>query len=146
MYFHVSGMIMQYASRNLRVVTHLTIGLGLLWVLVEKTCVTDTSSYGGYIRRINVLSCQTLPGDFSKPWVLHDVFAAAVQVSQSLSKVVGDELGQEILSVWMDIWRELDSTTQNVLVDLQGTARIPERRETTQHLEYQDAKRPPKQY
>jgi len=131
---------MQYASWNLRVVTHLTIGLSLLGIFVEQTGITDTSSYWWDIRCVNVLPCKTLPGDFGKPRVLHDIFAATVQVTQSLGKIMGDELGQEILGVWMNIRRELDSTAQDVLVNLERTSRIPERRETTQHLEYQDAK------
>lgn len=130
-------------KQNLRVIAHASVCLSLFWVLVEQTGITLATLDWRYVRSIYILLCQSLPGDLGEPRVLHDILAATVQVSKTLGQVVGDEFAQKILSVWVDVGRVLDSSTKNVFVNLEGTARVPERCETTEHFEDEDTERPP---
>jgi len=68
-----------------------------------------------------------------------------VQVAQSLGQVMCDQLAEEVLRIGVDVWWVLDSSAQNVLVNLERAARVPERSETTQHFEDENTKRPPVQ-
>lgn len=130
-------------NQNLRIVAHASICFSLFRVLIEQTGITLATLDWRHIRSIYILLGQSLPGDFGEPRVLHDVFAATVQVSKTLGQIVGDEFAQKILSVGMDVRRVLDSATKNVFVNLEGTARVPERCETAQHFEDEDTERPP---
>ena len=129
--------------RHLRVVAQLAIGLRLLRILVEQACVTHTSSDWRNVGCVNILPGKALPGDFCEPRVLHDVLASAVKIAKSLGQVVCDELAEEILRIRVYVWWVLDPASEDVLVDFQRTAGIPKGSETAQHLEYQNAQRPP---
>ncbi len=72
-----------------------------------------------------------------------DILGATMQVAQSLGQVICDELNQKILCISMDVGRILDSAFQDVLVDLDGRASVPEWGEAAQHFEDQNAERPP---
>lgn len=72
-----------------------------------------------------------------------DIGRTAVQVTQSFGQVVRDQLNQEILCIVVNVRRVLDSSLEDILVDLNGRATVPEWRETAQHFEDQDTKRPP---
>jgi len=128
---------------NLRIIAHMSIGFRLLWVLVEQACITDATSDWWHIGSIDVLLSQAFPRHLREPRMLHYILAASVQVSKTLRQVVRDQLAQEILRIWMDVRRVLDSAAKNVLVDLERTAGIPEWCKTAKHLEDQDTKRPP---
>jgi len=130
-------------NQNLRIVAHASICFSLFWVLVKQTGITLATLDWRHIRSIYILLCQSLPGDLGEPRVLHDILAATVQVTKTLGQVVGDEFAQQILSVWVDVGRVLDSAAKDVFVNLEGTARVPEWCETTQHFEDEDTERPP---
>lgn len=128
---------------DLLVIARVSICFSLFGVLVEQTGITLTTLDWGHVGSIYILLGQSLPGDLSEPRVLHDILAATVQVTKTLGQIVGDELAQEILSIGVDVWRVLDSSTKNILVNLEGTARVPERCETAKHFEDEDTERPP---
>jgi len=115
----------------------------LLWVAVKLTRIANTTLDRRHVRRVNVLAHETIPCDFGEPLVIHDVFAAAVQVTEALREVGGDELLQKILRVRVDIRRILYSALENVLVDLHRRTAIPKRGKAAQHLEDQNTQGPP---
>lgn len=128
---------------DLLVIARVSICFSLFGVLVEQTGITLTTLDWGHVRSIYILLGQSLPGDLGEPRVLHDILAATVQVTKTLGQIVGDELAQKILSIGVDVWRVLDSSAKNVLVNLERTARVPERCETAKHFEDEDTERPP---
>jgi hypothetical protein len=122
-----------------RVITGLTICLRLLWILIELAGVTDASAHRGHVWCVNVLLLQPVPRDLREPWMVHHVLAASVEIAESLGQVRGDELLQQIVRVWVDVWRILDPRLEDVFVDLHGRAAVPEGREAAEHLEDEDA-------
>jgi hypothetical protein len=56
---------------------------------------------------------------------------------------VCDEFGEQVLRVWVDVRWVLDAALEDVFVDLQWRASIPEGCETAKHLEDENAERPP---
>ena len=73
----------------------------------------------------------------------HHVPAASVQVTQPLREVVRDELAEQVLRVRVDVGRVLDAAFEDVFVDFERRARVPEGGEAAEHLEDEDAKGPP---
>lgn len=71
--------------------------------------------------------------------MVHNVFAATVQVAQPLGQIRRDELLQEVVGVGVDVGRVLYSRLENVFVDLHGRAAVPKGREAAQHFEDEDA-------
>jgi hypothetical protein len=112
-------------------------------ILVELTCVTDTSFDRGNIWCIDILLGKSFPSDFSEPLMVLDILRTTMEISQSLSQVGCDETLKQILGVRMNIRRILYSALENVLVDFHGRPTIPEWGEATKHLEDQYPQRPP---
>jgi len=75
--------------------------------------------------------------------MVHDIAAATVQVTQTLGQVVCDEFGEQVLRVRVNVRWVLDTTLEDVFVDLQWRASVPEGRETAKHLKDENAERPP---
>ena len=130
-------------GRNSRIITRLSILFRLFRVLVEQACITNTALDRWHIRCVNVLLGQTLPGHLGKPRMVHDIAAATVQVAQTLGQVVCDEFGEKILRIRVDVRWVLDAALENVFVDLQWRAGVPEGCETAKHFEDENAERPP---
>jgi hypothetical protein len=128
---------------NSRIITRLSILFRLFRVLVEQACITDTALDRRHVRGVNVLLGQTLPSHLGEPRVVHDIAAAAVQVTQTLGQVVCDKLGEEVLRVGVNVRWVLDATLEDVFVDLQWRAGVPEGCETAKHFEDENAERPP---
>ena len=118
----------------------LSIRFSLLRVLVKLTGITNTSLNRWYIWRINILLGQPLPGDFSKPLMVLDTFCTTMSVSESFCQVGGNQPLKQVLGIRMNVWRVLDATLQDILVDFHGGPAIPERCEAAQHFENQYAK------
>lgn len=131
------------AGRYLRIISRCPIRLRFFGVLVEETCISCTSTDGRHVWRINILLGKSLPSDLCKPRVVHDILAASVQVTQSLRQVGCDELAKQILCVRVDVRWVLDAALEDVFVDFERRARIPERCETCQHLKDENAQTPP---
>jgi hypothetical protein len=125
----------KWDGKNSRVLASLPILLRLLGVLVEQARITNAALDRRHVRRIDVLLCQTLPSHLGKPRVVHDIAAASVQVTQTLSQVVCDELGEKVLCVRMDVRRILHAALEDVFVNLKWRAGVPKGRETTEHFE-----------
>ena len=66
-----------------------------------------------------------------------------MQVTQTLGKVCGDELRKKVDGVRMQVWWVLYSSAQDILINLNWRAAIPEGREPAQHFENQNPERPP---
>lgn len=66
-----------------------------------------------------------------------------MQVPQSYRKIWRDQLGEKVLSVRVHVRRVLDAAFGDVFVDVHWGATVPERSETAEHFEYEDAKGPP---
>lgn len=130
-------------SLHARVISCLTICLRLFWILIELACITNAGSDWRHVGCINILLLQPVPGDLCKPGVVHDIFAASVKIAQSFGQVWCDELLQQVMCVGMDVRRVFYSRLENVFVDFHGRAAVPEGRETAEHFEDEDAKRPP---
>lgn len=122
-----------------RVVSCLTVCFRLFWILIELAGVAHAGSHRGHIGRIDVLLLQPVPRDFCEPRMVHDVLAAAVEVAEALGEIRSDELLEEIMCVWVDVWRVLDPRLEDVFVDLHRRAAVPEGREAAQHLEDENA-------
>lgn len=75
--------------------------------------------------------------------MLLDIIRAAVQVTQTLGQVCGDQLRKEVNGIGVQVWRILDFSAEDVLVDLDRRAAVPERRKPAQHFENQNTQRPP---
>lgn len=75
--------------------------------------------------------------------MVHDVLAAAGQVAETLGQVGGDEAGEQVLRVRVDVGRVFDAAFEDVFVDFHGRAAVPEGGEAAQHFEDEDAERPP---
>lgn len=104
---------------HLRIITHLSVCLRFFRIFVEETGITSASLHWWYVRSIDVLPGETFPCNFSKPRVLHDVLATAVQVTQSLGQVGCDEFAKQVLCIWMNIRRVLNTAFQDIFVDLE---------------------------
>jgi hypothetical protein len=102
---------------NLRILSTLPISFRLLRVLIEQTGITHAAANRWNVRRIDILLEQSFPGDFGEPRVLHDVSRAADQVSKAMSEIGGDEFGEEILGVRVDVGRVFDAALEDVFVD-----------------------------
>lgn len=126
---------MHWDVRNSRILACLAILLSLLRIFVEQARITDAALDRRHVRRVNVFLSQTLPSDFGKPRVIHDIATATVQVAQTLGQIVCDELREQILRVRVDVWRVLDSAFEDILVNLQWRASIPEGCEAAEHFE-----------
>jgi hypothetical protein len=104
---------------NSRIFTRQSILFRLFRVLVEQACITNTALDRRDVGCVNVLLGQTLPGHLGEPSVIHDITAATVQVTQTLGQVVCDELGEQVLRVWVDVRWVLDAALEDVFVNLQ---------------------------
>ena len=122
-------------GRNSRILACLTILLSLFRVLVEQASITNAALDRRHIRRIDVFLGQTLPSDLGKPRMVHDIATATVQVAQTFGQIMCDELREQVLRVRVDIRRVLDSAFEDVLVNLQWRASIPEGCESAEHFE-----------
>lgn len=125
----------QYSEGYSRVLAGLTVLLGLLRVLVEQAGITDTALDRRHIRRVDVFFSQTLPSHFGEPGMIHHVATTAVQVAQTLGQIMCDELGEQVLCIRMDVRWILDATFQDVLIDFEWRASVPEGSKTTEHFE-----------
>ncbi len=126
-----------------RVIAILTVCLRLLRVLVKLAGITHTGSDWRHIGRINILLLQPIPSDFSKPRVVHHILAAAVKIAEALGEVRSDELLEQVMSIWVDVRRVLDSRLEDIFVDFHWRTAIPEGREAAEHFKDENAKRPP---
>ena len=126
---------MHWDVRNSRILACLAILLSLLRIFVEQARITDAALDRRHVRRVNVFLSQTLPSDFGKPRVIHDIATATVQVAQALGQIMCDELREQVLRVRVDIRRVLDSAFEDVLVNLQWRASIPEGCKSAKHFE-----------
>jgi hypothetical protein len=133
----------QVRTGNSRIFTRQPILFRLFGVLVEQARITNAALDRRHVRRVNVLLGQTLPRHLGKPRVVHDITAATVQVAQTLGQVVCDEFGEQVLRVWVNVRRVLDAALEDVFVNLQRRAGIPEGCETAKHFEDENAERPP---
>jgi hypothetical protein len=122
-----------------RVVTSLPVGFRLFWILIELAGVAYACAHRRHVWRVNVLLLEAVPRYFGEPRVVHDVFAAAVQIAQALGQVGGDEFLQQVVRVWVDVGWVFDARLEDVFVNLHGRAAVPEGREAAQHLEDEDA-------
>lgn len=118
----------------------LTVLFSLLGIPIVLAGITLTSTDRRNIRSINVLSCKTIPGDFRKPRVVLHIFGTSMKVAQSLCQIRCDELREQVDGVWVKIGRVLDTAAENVLVDLDGRATVPEGCEAAQHFEDKNSK------
>jgi len=75
--------------------------------------------------------------------MVHYILAAAGQVAEALGQVGGDQAGEEVLSVGVDVGRVLDAAFEDVFVDFHRGARVPEGGEAAEHFEDEDAEGPP---
>lgn len=125
---------------NLRVLASLTVLFGLLRVLVEQAGITNAALDRRHIWRVDVFLGQTLPSHFSEPGMIHHVATTAVQVAQTLGQVMCNELGEQVLCIGMDVRRILDATFEDVLIDFEWRASVPEGSKATEHFEDEDAK------
>ena len=126
---------MHWDVRNSRILACLAILLSLLRIFVEQARITDAALDRRHVRCVNVFLGQTLPSNFGEPRVVHDIATAAVQVAQALGQIMCDELREQVLRVRVDIRRVLDSAFEDVLVNLQWRASIPEGCEAAEHFE-----------
>lgn len=67
-----------------------------------------------------------------------DIGTTTVQVTKSLRKIGGDELYEKILSVMVDVWWILDTSLQDVFIDFDRRASVPEWGEAAEHFEDQN--------
>jgi hypothetical protein len=116
---------------------------GFFRIAVVLTRISLATADGRHVRSIDILAGQTVPGDLGKPRMVLDIIGAAMEVSQALGQISRDKLRQQIDGVWVQVGRVFYPTTQDILVDLDRGATVPERRETTQHLKDQDTQGPP---
>lgn len=130
-----SNESLQRGGKNLRILACLAILLSLLRVLVEQARITDTALDRRHVGSVNVFLGQTLPSDFGEPRVVHDIATATVQVAKTFGQIVCDEFREQVLGVRVDVRRVLDSAFEDVLVNLQWRASIPEGCESAQHFE-----------
>jgi hypothetical protein len=112
----------------------------LLGIPIVLTGITLTSADRGYIRSINVLSCKAIPGDFREPRVVLHILGTSMKVAQSLGQVRCDELREQVDGVRVKVGRVLDTTPENVLIDLDGRATVPEGCEAAQHFKDKNSK------
>jgi len=129
---------------DVRIIPFLAVLFRLLGVFVELTGVTSASLDRRDIRCVNVFLEQSLPCNLGKPRMIFHVGAAPMQVAQSLGQIGGDQLNQKILGIVMNVGWIFDPSSENILVNLDRRAAVPERREATKHLKNQDAQGPPK--
>ena len=130
-----SNKWLQRGGKNSRILACLTILLSLLGILVEQAGITNAALDRRHVRSVNIFLGQTLPSDFGKPRVVHDIATATVQVAQALGQVMCDELRKQVLSIRVDVRRVLDSAFEDVLVNLQWRASIPEGCKSAKHFE-----------
>jgi hypothetical protein len=112
----------------------------LLGIPIVLTGITLTSADRRNIRSINVLSCKTIPGDLREPRVVLHIFGTSMKVAQSLGQIRCDELREQVDGVRVKVGWVLDTTPENVLVDLDGRATVPEGCEAAQHFEDKNSK------
>jgi hypothetical protein len=74
--------------------------------------------------------------------VVHDVARPAPQIAEALRAVGGEEATNEVLGVRVNVRWEGHLVAQDLLVDPQGVV-VKEGRVAGEHLEGEDAKRPP---
>ena len=139
-------VVSSWVTCDLRIITLFAVLLSLLGILVKLASISSTSFDWWHIRCINVLLDQSLPGDLGKPRVVLDILTTTMEIAQSLGQVCCNELHKQILSIVVDVWRIFDSALEDVLVDLDRRATVPEWCEAAQHLKDQDTKRPPNEY
>ena len=120
-----------------------TVLLRLLGIFVELARIPDPALNRRHVRRVDILLRQSLPRDFREPSVIHHVLAPTVQVPQPFGQIGGDELVKQVLGVRVDVRRVFDATFEDVFVDFHRGAAVPEGGKTAEHLEDEDAKRPP---
>jgi hypothetical protein len=63
-----------------------------------------------------------------------DITGATVQVAEALGEVGCDQLREQIDCVGVQVWRILDFAPQDILVDFDWRAAVPEGSESTQHF------------
>ena len=66
-----------------------------------------------------------------------------MQVTQALGEIRSDKLRKEINGVRMQVRRVFYPSAENILIDLNWGATVPERRKSAQHLKNQNSQRPP---
>ena len=66
-----------------------------------------------------------------------------MQVTKPFRQVGRDELLQQILRVRVDVRGVLDASAQDIFVDFERGAAVPEGSEATEHFEDENAERPP---
>jgi len=67
--------------------------------------------------------------------MIHDILRSAMQITKTFGKILGDEFGEQILRVWVDVGRILDATFEDVFVDFHWRTSIPKWGETAEHFE-----------
>lgn len=138
----ISSCIQQSDSRlgHIRILALLAVFFSLLGIPIVLTGIALTTPDRWNIRSINVLSCKTIPCDLCEPRVVLHIFGTSMKVPQSLGQVRCDELREQVDGIRVKVGWILDTTPENVFVDLDGRAAVPEGCEAAQHFEDKNSK------
>jgi len=137
---------------HLKIIKHVPVWIGhaadpIVKVLVFRVSVklrriAHATGDGRLVGCLEIPAQQAVPDHFLEPRMVLDVVGTALEVTQALGQVLDNELLQEIEDVGRKVVGICDGAVQDVFVGLHGRG-VVEWGVARQHLEDEDAERPP---